>query len=232
MPRGYAIGLDFGTNSVRAVVIDVADGRQLSSAMWSYSRGTAGVMLEPTSPDLARQHPADYLAGIEVTVRQALEHEAADAGAGFSPRHVIGIGVDTTGSTPLPLDANGVALALLPKYAENPDAMAWLWKDHTAHAEAEEITALAKKKRPAYLAKCGGGIRRNGSGRSCCGASASRRRCSRRRTRGWSWRTGCRRCSPGPPGRIRCAAAFARRGTRRSSTPRGAVIPTSNFYPR
>ena len=154
MPGHYAIGLDFGTNSVRALVVDVRDGRELSSHTWPYAYGHAGVIVDPNVPDLARQHPADYLAGIEASVKQALEFAAEDGE--FSTKGVIGIGIDTTGSTPLPLDVNGMALALTPQFASNADAMAWLWKDHTSHAEAAEITALAAKKRPAYLAKCGG----------------------------------------------------------------------------
>ena len=154
MPSHYAIGLDFGTNSVRALVVDVRDGRELSSFAWPYAYGNAGIIVDPANPDVARQHPADYLAGIEAAVKQALEFAAEDGE--FSTRRVIGIGVDTTGSTPLPVDVNGVALALSPQFASNADAMAWLWKDHTAHAEAAEITALAEGKRPAYLAKCGG----------------------------------------------------------------------------
>ena len=154
MASHYSLGLDFGTNSVRALVVDVRDGRQLSSFTWQYAYGHAGVILDAAVPDLARQHPADYLAGIEAAVKQALEFAAEDAD--FSTKRVIGIGVDTTGSTPLPVDVNGVALALSPEFASNANAMAWLWKDHTAHAEAAEITALAAKKRPAYLAKCGG----------------------------------------------------------------------------
>lgn len=150
----FSIGLDFGTNSVRALVVDVSDGRELGSHTWDYASGKAGIVLDPAQPDLARQHPADYLAGIKASIQHALDAAAADAR--FSRDRVIGIGVDTTGSTPMPVDATGTPLALLQEFATNPDAMAWLWKDHTSHAEAEEITALASKHRPAYLTKCGG----------------------------------------------------------------------------
>jgi len=115
-----------------------------------------GVVLQSDQPDLARQHPADYLRGIEMAVTRALEFSATQNSEDFSPRHIIGIGVDTTGSTPMPVDAKGNALALHPEFENNPDAMAWLWKDHTSHAEAEEITTAAQKQRPAYLVKCGG----------------------------------------------------------------------------
>ena len=106
-------------------------------------------------PNLARQHPADYVAGAEITIKQALA-AAKKSVKGFSADQVIGIGVDTTGSTPLPVDASGQPLAFNKKFAKNPAALAWLWKDHTGVAEAAEITALAKKIRPQFLAKCGG----------------------------------------------------------------------------
>ena len=150
----YTIGLDYGTNSVRALIVDVANGREVATAVWNYSQGTQGVILS-RDPNLARQHPADYVQGAEVTIRKALS-QARQSVRGFSPAQVIGIGVDTTGSTPLPVDANGRPLALNKKFANNPAAMAWLWKDHTGVAEAAEITALARKLRPQYLAKCGG----------------------------------------------------------------------------
>src|SRR5579872_2827154 len=110
MTAKYALGLDFGTNSVRALIVDVRDGRELASTVTNYTHGDAGVILRPDQPDLARQHPADYLRGIEVAVTQALEFAASDSSEGFSPQHVIGIGVDTTGSTPMPVDASGNAL--------------------------------------------------------------------------------------------------------------------------
>jgi L-ribulokinase len=150
----YTIGLDYGTNSVRALVVDISNGAEVGSAVKVYSHGAEGVIYS-RDPNLARQNPADYLEGAEIVIRESLA-EAAKNVKGFKPEQVIGIGVDTTGSTPLPVDKDGNALAMTKKFAKNPAAMAWLWKDHTSIAEAEEITALARKMRPQYLAKCGG----------------------------------------------------------------------------
>jgi len=154
MNKQYTIGLDYGTNSVRALVVNVANGGEVASAVWGYEHGVAGVILA-RDPNLARQQPADYIKGAEVTIRKVLATAKKNV-RGFSPRQVIGIGVDTTGSTPLPVDANGQPLAFNKKFASHPAAMAWLWKDHTGVAEAAEITALARKMRPQFLAKCGG----------------------------------------------------------------------------
>ena len=154
MPAKYTIGLDYGTNSVRALVVDAANGREVGTAVWNYEHGTAGVMLS-RDPNLARQHPGDYVKGAKITIKKALA-DAKKNVRGFKPEQVIGIGVDTTGSTPLPVDVNGQPLAFQKKFANNPAAMAWLWKDHTSVAEAAEITALANKMRPQFLAKCGG----------------------------------------------------------------------------
>jgi len=154
MSTQYTIGLDYGTNSVRALIVNVANGAEVSAAVWTYAHGTQGVILA-RDPNLARQHPADYVKGAEVTIKQALD-AAKKSVRGFSADQVIGIGVDTTGSTPLPVDQEGQPLAFQKKFANNSAAMAWLWKDHTGVNEAAEITALAKKMRPEYLAKCGG----------------------------------------------------------------------------
>ena len=154
MTEHYTIGLDYGTNSVRALIVNVANGEEIAAAVWNYSHGTQGVILS-NDPNLARQHPADYVKGAEITIKQALA-DAVKSVKGFTPCRVIGIGVDTTGSTPLPVDKNGQPLAFNAKFANNPAAMAWLWKDHTGVNEAAEITALAEKMRPQYLAKCGG----------------------------------------------------------------------------
>ena len=150
----YAIGLDYGTNSVRTLIVNIANGREVASAVWNYEHGTQGVILS-RDPNLARQHPADYVKGAEVTIKKALGL-AKRAVRGFRPDQIIGIGVDTTGSTPLPVDRHGIPLAFDKRFAKHPAAMAWLWKDHTGIAEATEITALAGKLRPQYLAKCGG----------------------------------------------------------------------------
>lgn len=154
MSARYAIGLDYGTNSVRALLVNVANGKEIAAAVWVYEHGTQGVILS-RDPNLARQHPADYVKGAEITIKEAVA-QAAKTVRGFKPEQVIGLGVDTTGSTPLPVDAQGQPLAFQKKFNKNPDAMAWLWKDHTGVAEAAEITALAAKLRPQFLAKCGG----------------------------------------------------------------------------
>ncbi len=154
MAAHFSIGLDFGTNSARAIIVNTATGEEIATSVFDFPTGEKGIVLDAKNPDLARQHPADYLTATVEAITGALK-QAAGA-AEFSPEQVIGIGVDTTGSTPLPVDKNGTPLALLPEYKNNPAAMAWLWKDHTGHAEAAEITTLAAKMRPEYLAKCGG----------------------------------------------------------------------------
>jgi L-ribulokinase len=154
MSAKYTLGLDYGTNSIRSVIVNTLNGREVAAAVWNYSHGTQGVLLS-RDPNLARQHPADYVTGAEMTIKKALALAKRTARS-FKPEDVIGIGVDTTGSTPLPVDANGRPLALDHRFAKNPAAMAWLWKDHTGVAEASEITKLAHQIRPQYLAKCGG----------------------------------------------------------------------------
>ncbi len=132
MSAKYAIGLDYGTNSVRALIVNAADGQEAGTAVWNYEHGTQGVILG-RDPNLARQHPADYVKGAEITIRQALA-AAKKVVKGFGADQVVGIGVDTTGSTPLPVDAKGQPLAFDRRFAKNPPAMAWLWKDHTGVA--------------------------------------------------------------------------------------------------
>jgi L-ribulokinase len=151
----YAIGLDYGTNSVRCIIVNVEDGSELATDVFNYPTGDMGIMLGPEDHNVARQNPADYIAGLKATVKNAIA-VADKADVNFDNSKVIGIGVDTTGSTPIPIDEKGIPLGLNDKFKDNLNAMAWLWKDHTSHAEAAEITSLASKHRPQYLAKCGG----------------------------------------------------------------------------
>ncbi|EMI57229.1 ribulokinase [Rhodopirellula sallentina] len=149
----YTLGIDYGSNSVRAIVVDVADGFELGSCVFDYPSGQQGILLDPQDHHLARQHPGDYLLGLEKSVRGAIEN--ASNVAGFSADKIIGIGVDTTGSSPIPVDENNIPLALNESWSKYLAAQCWLWKDHTSHQEAATITALAKEHRPDYIAKCG-----------------------------------------------------------------------------
>jgi L-ribulokinase len=150
----YTVGLDYGTNSVRCLIVDVTNGNELGTAVHEYETGEAGIILDPADHNLARQNPADYLKGAEVVVKEAIL-QAKKADKQFDTSAVIGVGIDTTGSTPIPVDKDGTPLSMLDKFKDNPNACAWLWKDHTGHAEAAEITELAEKEHPEYLAKCG-----------------------------------------------------------------------------
>jgi L-ribulokinase len=151
----YVIGLDFGTNSCRSLVIDVGNGQEVAGHVFPYPSGKDGVIVDPADPNVARQNPADYVLAVEITISEALKR-AGSAVPGFSPYDVIGIGVDTTGSSPMPVDADGQALCFNKKFKDDPAAMVWLWKDHTSYAEAARITEVAADIRPHYLSKCGG----------------------------------------------------------------------------
>ncbi len=137
MASSYTIGIDFGTDSVRSVVVNAQTGEELSSGVHEYRRWKTGAYCVPALSQF-RQHPLDHLEGLEKATKQALASLSADV-----IKNIKGISVDTTGSTPGPVDENGTALALLPEFAENPHAMFILWKDHTGNAEAEEINELA-----------------------------------------------------------------------------------------
>lgn len=151
----YAIGLDYGTNSCRSLIVDLADGKELASHVFPYPSGEYGIIIDPKDPNLARQNPADYIKGIEVTISEAIK-KAKVLDSGFNPKDIIGIGVDTTGSSPLPVDKEGSPLCFNEKFKDNPAAMVWLWKDHTSHEETIKITELGRKVRPQYMAKIGG----------------------------------------------------------------------------
>jgi L-ribulokinase len=150
----YSIGVDYGTNSVRAIVVSTSNGKEAGSYVFNYPSGHQGILLDKNDHHLARQNPADYIQGLEVSVTRALK--AAKKRKGFSAGKVIGIGVDTTGSTPIPVDRNNVPLALQKQWKKNLAAHAWLWKDHTSAEEAATITETAKMHAPKYIERYGG----------------------------------------------------------------------------
>ncbi|NNE01218.1 MAG: ribulokinase [Pirellulaceae bacterium] len=150
----YSLGVDYGTNSVRALIVDTSNGVEIATHVYDYPSGDAGILVDPDNPNLARQNPADYIDGFHQSVRGAVK--AAESVDGFSADQIVGIGIDTTGSTPIPVDQTGQPLAFDPQFKDNLAAQAWLWKDHTSHAEADEITQTARYRGEPYLAKCGG----------------------------------------------------------------------------
>jgi L-ribulokinase len=149
----FALGLDFGTGSVRALIVNVRTGEEIATAAAAYPTGDSGVILDDADPNLARQNPADYLEGFERSMREALA--IGSRRPDFAHDRVVGIGVDATGSTPLPVDRSGLPLAL-GEFKRDHAAQAWLWKDHSSHAEAAEITDKTRRAGLPYLAKCGG----------------------------------------------------------------------------
>ncbi len=150
--KTLVVGVDYGTDSVRTVIVNAADGSEISSAVFQYPRWKEGKYCDPARNQF-RQHPLDYLEGLECTVRQAL----LEAPPGTSDK-IIGLSVDTTGSTPVAVDRQGTPLALLPEFSENPNAMFVLWKDHSAVAEAEDINRVARSWGGTDYTKYEGGI--------------------------------------------------------------------------
>ena len=153
--KKFALGLDFGTNSCRSLIVDLEDGNELASCVVDYPSGEDGILLEPTDPNVARQNPADYFLSLEKAIRDVLQ-QASDNSSGFNPDSIIGIGIDTTGSSPVPVNREGTPLGMLPAFRNKLNAMVWLWKDHSSFSEAAQITEMAQKMRPEYLAKIGG----------------------------------------------------------------------------
>jgi L-ribulokinase len=148
----YTLGVDYGTDSVRTILVDASNGNEIANSVFYYPRWKAGKYCVPLKNQF-RQHPLDYVEGLESTIRGVL----AKAPAGVA-ENVVAISIDTTGSTPVAVDVNGTPLALLPEFAENPNAMFVLWKDHTATAEAEEINTLARSWGGVDYTKFEGGI--------------------------------------------------------------------------
>lgn len=137
MKSTYTIGVDYGTDSVRALVVNTQTGENIGTAVHYYKRWKQGLYCNPSISQF-RQHPLDYIEGLESAIKGALEGISEEI-----KQNIVGISIDTTGSTPVAVDKNGTPLAMLPEFAENPNGMFILWKDHTANAEAEEINHLA-----------------------------------------------------------------------------------------
>jgi L-ribulokinase len=149
MNKKYTIGLDYGTDSVRALLVD-SEGNEIATSVSYYQRWKDGKFCLPAESQF-RQHPLDYLEGLESAINGALAKVSADV-----IENIVGISVDTTGSTPVAVDQNGTPLALLPEFSQNPNGMFILWKDHTANAEAEEINTLAHSWSVDYTKYVGG----------------------------------------------------------------------------
>ena len=146
----FALGLDFGTGSVRALIVDCRDGSEAGVGACDFPHGEGGVIVSDDDPSLARQDPRDWFLGASKAICDAI------ASSGIDPALIVGVGIDATASTPVPVDAGCKPLCFDPRFSSDLAAHAWLWKDHTSHAEAAEITALAKAEGRPYLAKCGG----------------------------------------------------------------------------
>ena len=146
----FVIGVDYGTDSVRSIIVNAANGTEIAASVFYYPRWKEGLYCDATSSQF-RQHPLDYVEGLEHTIKSCLEKAGADVAA-----NVKAISVDTTGSTPVAVDETGTPLALLPAFEKNPNAMFVLWKDHTATAEAAEINVHALKFETNYLQYVGG----------------------------------------------------------------------------
>jgi L-ribulokinase len=150
MTEQYVIGVDFGTDSVRSIIVNAATGDEISASVFLYPCWKQGLYCNSAANQF-RQHPADYIEGLEFTIKNCLQK----AGTVIS-NNVKAIAVDTTGSTPVAVNEAGTALAMLPEFSENPNAMFVLWKDHTAIQEAAEINEHAKKFDTNYLQYVGG----------------------------------------------------------------------------
>jgi L-ribulokinase len=150
MKDPIVIGVDYGTDSVRSVLVNTSNGKEIASSVFYYPRWKAGKFCNP-SINQFRQHPLDYIEGLKTTIKECLASVGKDVAA-----QVRAISIDTTGSTPVAVDKSGTPLALLPQFENNPNAMFVLWKDHTATGEAAEINEHAKKFDTNYLQFVGG----------------------------------------------------------------------------
>ncbi len=150
MEKAYVIGVDYGTDSVRSVIVDALNGQEIAAAVFYYPRWKKGLYCDPAKKQF-RQHPLDYIEGLEATIKDCVRKAGPEIAA-----RIRSISVDTTGSSPVAVDKTGTPLALLEAFRENPNAMFILWKDHTATQEAMAINEHAKKFDVNYLQYVGG----------------------------------------------------------------------------
>jgi len=148
--NSFVIGVDFGTDSVRAMIVDTANGNEISSSVYHYHRWKDGLYCVP-SDNQFRQHPRDYIEGLESSIKEVLKKSGSAA-----IKKIKAISVDTTGSSPVAVDRSGTPLALMPVFSNNPNAMFVLWKDHTSTQEAKEINQHVLKFETNYLKYVGG----------------------------------------------------------------------------
>jgi L-ribulokinase len=146
----FVIGVDFGTDSVRSVVVDASSGQEIAASVFQYPRWRDGLYCD-VSKNQFRQHPLDYVEGLLATIPECLNSAGPQA-----RKRIRAISIDTTGSTPVAVDKAGTPLSLLPAFKDNPDAMFVLWKDHTAVHEAAQINEHAKRYDVNYLQYVGG----------------------------------------------------------------------------
>jgi L-ribulokinase len=152
MAKRFVIGIDYGTDSVRSVVVDATNGEIAGSSVFEYSRWKKGLFCDP-SINRFRQHPLDYIEGLVQSVKGAIKGLSTEV-----VKNIVGITVDTTGSTPVAVDKAGIPLSLKPEFENDPDAMFVLWKDHTSVREAEEINEVAKTWGGTDFTKYEGGV--------------------------------------------------------------------------
>jgi L-ribulokinase len=148
--NAYVIGVDYGSDSVRSIIVNVNDGFEVAASVFYYPRWKEQKFCN-ASANQFRQHPLDYVEGLEYTIKECLQKAGKNIAA-----NVKAISIDTTGSTPVAVDKTGTPLALLPEFANNPNAMFVLWKDHASTKEAAEINEHATKFDVNYLQFVGG----------------------------------------------------------------------------
>lgn len=150
--RGYVIGIDYGSDSCRSVILNADNGEELGGAVFYYPRWAKGMYCQPEK-NIFRQHPLDYIEGLEYVIKEGMKGLSQEIVA-----NIKGISIDTTGSTPAPMDENGNILALIPEFSENPNAMFVLWKDHSSIKEADEINYAARNLSDIDYTKYIGGV--------------------------------------------------------------------------